>query len=250
MISRILKKESFETVARWYWEKRVCGLLVPGKRGCAPSEGEVLCAYNEMKSHYPGCKCNVVRSGKSQGDAFQRDMFQQGDKICGIRIVTDLNAANSSIEFILADSLYYVHFKTDGIDSFSHRVDTCDLLQTIKNIKNFIDNFPAHLTALENEKVEFEKKAKLKEISRLSLKTCVAQMMSQLSHEWNLADKGKYFLLQIELGKKRMIEISLNDKNFTKRIPAIPNVLKSVEGLLETMPFPVDISMTKGILKL
>jgi hypothetical protein len=47
-----------------------------------------------------------------------------------------------------------------------------------------------------------------------------------------------------------MIEISLNDKNFTKRIPAIPNVLKSVEGLLETMPFPVDISMTKGILKL
>ena len=75
-------------------------------------------------------------------------------------------------------------------------------------------------------------------------------MMSQLSHEWNLADKGKYFLLQIELGKKRMIEISLNDKNFTKRIPAIPNVLKSVEGLLETMPFPVDISMTKGILKL
>jgi hypothetical protein len=71
-----------------------------------------------------------------------------------------------------------------------------------------------------------------------------------LSHEWNLADKGKDFLLQIELGKKRMIEISLNDKNFTKRIPAIPNVLKSVEGLLETMPFPVDISMTKGILKL
>ena len=177
-------------------------------------------------------------------------MFQQGDKICGIRIVTDLNAANSSIEFILADSLYYVHFKTDGIDSFSHRVDTCDLPQTMKNIKNFIDNFPAHLTALENEKVEFEKKAKLKEISRLSLKTCVAQMMSQLSHEWNLADKGKYFLLQIELGKKRMIEISLNDKNFTKRIPAIPNVLKSVEGLLETMPFPVEISMTKGILKL
>jgi hypothetical protein len=47
-----------------------------------------------------------------------------------------------------------------------------------------------------------------------------------------------------------MVEISLNDKNFTKRIPAIPEVIKSVESLLETLPFPVDISMTKGILKL
>ena len=75
-------------------------------------------------------------------------------------------------------------------------------------------------------------------------------MMSQLGYEWNLADRGKFFLLQIELGEKRMVEISLNDKNFTKRIPAIPEVIKSVESLLETLPFPVDISMTKGILKL
>ena len=250
MISRIFKKECFEQTARKYWEKLVCGLLVPGERGCAPSEGEVLCAYNEMKSCYPGCKCNIVRVGKSQGDALQRDMFQQGDKICGIRVVAELSAANSSIEFVLTDSLYYVHFKTDGIDSFSHRVDTCDLSQTMTNIKEFIDNFPAHLAALENEKVEFEKNAKLKEISRLSLKTCVAQMMSQLGYEWNLTDRGKFFLLQIELGEKRMVEISLNDKNFTKRIPAIPEVIKSVESLLETLPFPVDISMTKGILKL
>lgn len=250
MISRIFKKESFGQIARKYWEKLVGGLLVPGERGCAPSEGEVLCAYHEMKSLYPRCKSNVVRSGKNQGDALQRDMFQQGDKICGIRIVTELDAANSSVEFILADSLYYVHFSTDGIDSFSHRVDTCDLSRTMKNIKEFIDNFPAHLAALETEKVEFEKKAKIKEMARLSLKTCVAQMMSQLGYEWNLTDKGKNYLLRIELGKKQMVEISLNDKNFTKRIPAIPNALKSIEALLETLPFPVDISMTKGVLKL
>lgn len=31
MISRVL-----------YWEKLVCGLLVPGERGCAPSEGEMI----------------------------------------------------------------------------------------------------------------------------------------------------------------------------------------------------------------
>ena len=54
----------------------------------------------------------------------------------------------------------------------------------------------------------------------------------------------------MELGEKRMVEMSLNDKNFTKRIPAIPEMLKNIEGLLKTMPFSVDISMTKGLVKL
>jgi hypothetical protein len=70
-----------------------------------------------------------------------------------------------------------------------------------------------------------------------------------MGYGWDLADRGKYFLLRIEMGDKRMVEISLNDKNFMKRIPAIPATLKSIEGLLETMPFPVDISMTKEFLK-
>jgi hypothetical protein len=51
------------------------------------------------------------------------------------------------------------------------------------------------------------------------------------------------------MGDKRMVEISLNDKNFAKRIPVIPEMLKNIEHMLETMPFPVDISMTKEFLK-
>jgi hypothetical protein len=176
-------------------------------------------------------------------------MVQPGDKISGIRIVLALDAV-SSVEFILAESLYYVHFNTDGIAPFSHQVETCDLSQTMKNIEDFVNDFPDHLAALEKKKIEFEKNAKLKEMARLSLKTCVTQMMSQMGYEWNLADRGKFFLLRIELGKKRMVEISLDDKNFTKRIPAIPEMLKNIEGLFKNMPFPVDISMTKGLLKL
>ena len=238
------KKQTFELEARKYWEKLVCGILVPGERGCAPSEGEVLSMYNDMKTRHPGCKCNILRSGKGHGG-----MVQPGDKISGIRIVLALDAV-SSVEFILAESLYYVHFNTDGIAPFSHQVETCDLSQTMKNIEDFVNDFPDHLVALEKKKIEFEKNAKLKEMARLSLKTCVTQMMSQMGYEWNLADRGKFFLLRIELGKKRMVEISLDDKNFTKRIPAIPEMLKNIEGLFATMPFPVDISMTKGLLKL
>ena len=239
-----LKKQTFEQEARKYWEKLVCGILVPGERGCAPSEGEVLGMYNDMKMWHPGCKCNILRSGKSQGG-----MFQQGDKISEIWISFVLDA-KSFIEFILASSQYYVHFKTDGIVPFSHKIDFCDLPQTVKNIEDFINHFPAHLVTFEKQKLDFEKNAKLKEMARLSLKTCVTQMMSQMGHEYDLVDRGEYFLLRMELGEKRMVEMSLNDKNFTKRIPAIPEMLKNIEGLLKTMPFSVDISMTKGLVKL
>ena len=248
MSSKIIKKESFEQFARKYWEKLVCGLLVSGERGCAPSEGEILCAYNEMKNRFPECKCNIVRSGRSQGNALQRDMFQQGDKICGIRVIFTLDAS-SSIEFILSDSLYYVLFSTEGIAPYTHRIDTCDLSQTMKNIENFINNFPAYFAAFETKKVEFAKKVKLKEMASSSLKACVSQMLSPLGYEWNLTDKGKYFSLQIKISEKRIIEISLNEKNFTKRIPVIPEILKNIENLLNTLPFPIDISMTKEFLK-
>jgi hypothetical protein len=142
-----------------------------------------------------------------------------------------------------------VHFKNDGIAPFSNRVENCDLSQTMKNVEDFVNNFPTHLAALEDKRIEFEKKLKLKEMARLSLKTCVAQMMSQMGYQWDLSDRGKYFSLLIELGEKGMVEITLNEKNFTKRIPAIPELLKNIESMLGTMPLPVDISMTKGILK-
>ena len=160
------KKQTFEQEARKYWEKLVRGVLVPGERGCAPSEGEVLGMYNDMKTRHPDCKCNILRSGKGK-------IVQPGDKISGIRIVFSLDAG-ASVEFVLASSLYYVHFNTDGIAPFSHQVDTCDLSQTMKNIEDFVNNFPAHLVALEKKKIEFEKNAKLKEMARLSLKTSVA----------------------------------------------------------------------------
>ena len=63
-------------------------------------------------------------------------------------------------------------------------------------------------------------------------------------------DKGEYFTLRIGLGKKKLVEMTLNDKNFTKRIPIIPHVLENVENFLENLTFPIDISMTKGLVKL
>ena len=56
MSNKLSKDRAFERTISKYWEKLVNGILVPGERGCAPSMGEILCAYNDMKSRQPECK--------------------------------------------------------------------------------------------------------------------------------------------------------------------------------------------------
>ncbi|WP_407456545.1 hypothetical protein [Fibrobacter sp.] len=55
MIKKKSKERSFDQFARRYWEKFVNGILVPGERGCVPSEGETLSVYNELKERHPEC---------------------------------------------------------------------------------------------------------------------------------------------------------------------------------------------------
>ena len=251
MFRKMSKRTSWGEVARNYWEKLVCGIPIPGERGSWPSEGEILSAYNEMKVRHPECRCNILKAGApSKQKTSSGDLFQRGDRITGIMIAMPLGTSNSSIGLMLSSSLFYVHFSTDGIAPFSHAVDICDLAKTIENFEAFITNFPTHLADLEQEKIEFEKRLKIEKMAKLSIKTGVSQVMSPLSYEWDLVDKGEYFTLRIGLGKKKLVEMTLNDKNFTKRIPTISQMLQNVENFLKNLTFPVDISMNKGLVKL
>lgn len=74
--------------------------------------------------------------------------------------------------------------------------------------------------------------------------------MAPLGYEWDLVDKGEYFTLRIGLRKKKLVEMTLNGKNFTKRIPSIPQMLQNVENLLNNLTFPIEISINKEIVKL
>ncbi len=251
MFRKTSKRASWGQVARNYWEKLVCKILVPGEPGCCPSEGEILSAYNEMKVRHPECRCNILKAGSiGLYKVLSGDLFQRGERITGIRIAMPLVVANSSIEFIFSSSLFYVHFCSDGIAPFSHTIDICDLGKSIGNFEAFITNFPAHLAGLEQERIEFEKRLKIEKMAKLSIRTGVSQILSPLGYDWDLVDKGEYFTLRIGLGKKKLVEMTLNDKNFTKRIPIIPHVLENVENFLENLTFPIDISMTKGLVKL
>ena len=250
MFRKTGKKASWIQIAYNYWEKIVGEILVPAEPGSYPSEGEILGAYNELTTRHPECRCKILKTEiPGQSKTSSGELFQRGDRITGIWIIRLLESTDVVLEFFMSASLY-VCLKRKGLPSVLVQSSTCDLQQTMKNFEAFIDNYPAHLAGLEQEKIEFEKRLKIEKMAKLSIKTGVSQIMSPLGYEWDLVDKGDYFTLRVGLGKKKMVEMTLNAKNFTKRVPAIPENLKNIETLLKKLTFPVEISMNKGLVKL
>lgn len=235
------KRDSpFGLIAHRYWEKLVNGILVPGERGCTPSEGEILGAYNGLKERYPECECFVLRAGKGSGE-----FFQQGDKIGGIRIKMVFDSEGSSIEFVLTSN-YYVRFALGGwLIPYTRSATRCDLARTMQNLEDFIEKYPINREKLEQKKLEFEKSAKLEELAKNSLRACVSQTMAQTGRKWELVERGRQFLLRIGMGDGNFFEMAMNRRNFAKRISALPEVMGQVDTLFKTLPFPVDISMKK-----
>ncbi len=189
-----------------------------------------------------------------EGGKNPRGFVPAGDRIDSIKITALLDAVGSFIELTLRFTNFCVDFRVDlsksGIGTFSDICYTCDLMQTMKNMESFIDNFPEYLAAYQKEEIEFEKMFKIEQMAKASIKAGVAQVLTSLGYEWDLVDKGEYFALRIGIGKKKLVEMTLNDKNFTKRLSLLPETLKNIENLLKNLTFPVEISMNKELVKL
>ena len=237
MIKKKSKERSFDQFARKYWEKLVNGILVPGERGCVPSEGEVLSVYNELKELHPECECIIVRTGKGSGE-----FFQQGDKIAGIRIVRQLGSVGS-IEFCLSGN-FHVRLEIEGFMPFFRTETNCSLTQTISNFENFIDNFPRYMEGLERKKLEFEKNNKLEEMAKSGIQATVSQLLTPMGYRWDLVERERDFLLKIG-GRGTRIEFTLNRRNFAKRLAELPDVLGQIEALSKNMTFPMNIEIIK-----
>lgn len=237
MIKKKSKERSFDLFARKYWEKLVGGILVPGERGYVPSEGEVLCAYNELKERHLECDCIVLRTGTHSGE-----FYQQGDKIAGVRIVRQLDSVGS-IEFCLSGN-FHVRLEIEGFMPFFRTETNCNLTQTISNFENFIDNFPRYMEGLERKKLEFEKNNKLEEMAKSGIQATVSQLLTPMGYRWDLVERERDFLLKI--GRRGIwIEFTLNRKNFTTRVAGLPDVLGQIEILTKKLTFSMNIEIIK-----
>jgi hypothetical protein len=202
-----------------------------------PSEGEVLCAYNELKERHLECDCIVLRTGTHSGE-----FYQQGDKIAGVRIVRQLDSVGT-IEFRLSTD-FHVRLDIEGLSPLSQTEANCDLTQTISNFENFIDNFPRYMEGLERKKLEFEKNNKLEEMAKGSIRTTVSQILPPLGYRWDLVERSRDYLLKVG-GRGTWMEFTLNRRNFSKRLAELPDVLGQIEALSKNMTFPMNIEIIK-----
>ena len=225
-----------------YWKKLLKNIIVPGESRTFPSEGEILCAFNELKSRRAECRFVVTMDGKKQGS-----LFQQNDKIEEITIQKSFDSMY--IIELMVNFQATVRLKLRNGDSFSFSATTIDLQRTLENLETFVDEFPEHKEKMERAKIEAEKKAKIEEMAKISIRSAVEQLLSTTHYEWDLVDKGEFFSLRIGMGKKNVISMSLNRRDFMKRLPTLLEALGRVENLLSTMPFPMDITMTKEFVR-
>ena len=238
MTIKLSKSRSFEQIARTFWDDLVSAILVPGEYGYSPSEGEMLCAYNDMKSRHPECECIVQRIEKSTND-----FFEPGNKIGEIRIIRRWDAGETSVEFIQNASTHYVRFQSKDVNPFSLRVDYCDLPKSIKNFEEFIEKFPEYTEKLEKKRLEYEKKLKIEKMTESSIRASVSQVLKPMGYGWSLTEREHEYLLKI-FAPGILIGVVLNARNFAQRIAALPAVIVQMENLFNNLTFPIQISIT------
>jgi len=230
------KYRPLEQIARKFWDDLVSTILVPAELGYSPSMGEMLSAYNDMKSRHPECECIIQQKEKRL-----KGFFQSGDTFSGIRIIRKFHTEKSAIELIQTISTYYVRFQYEEIDSFSHTVNYCDISQTMKNFENFIENFPQYMEKFERKRLDFEKRLKIEKMTECSIRASVSQILEPMGYGWSLTERERDYLLQI-FAPGTQITLTLNAKNFAARIAALPRAIVHVESLFSELNFPIDIS--------
>ena len=224
-----------------YWGRLVNRILVRGQSVSSLSEGEILCAFNELKNHRPEHRYSVKAVGEKLGA-----MFQQGDKIQEIRIAKSLNAMVSVELLVNFQATVRLSFK--DFTSISYSLPTIDLQSSLENLERFIDDFPKSFERFENALVENEKRAKIEAMAKVSIKAAIEQLLASTHYEWELIESGKFYSLRVGMGDN-VVSMTLNDKNFARRIPVLLDALRQVENLVESLPIPMDIAMGKKFVK-
>lgn len=238
------KVDPFKEFAVRFWKRKVEGIIATGEWGSRPSEGELLSAYNDIKSRHPECKCAIEYAKKGL-----TRFLLPGDKVNEIRItrtITSDTYGNVTIEFS-ASTIFCVTFILKGnIPLIVKTSNYCNLSQTMARFEEFIENLPKNLTTFEKKYLENEKKKKLAVLTKNSIQASVKQLLATTAYTWELTEKGRQHELTVHMGESKAVKLTLNSRNFVKRISALQEVLAKTETFMESLPFPLDFTMTKA----
>lgn len=235
MSKKITKERAFERAIHKYWERLVSKILAPGNPEHDPSEEEYLSAYNELIDRHPECSWTLLKYKPNPPS-------RKGERISGIRVVRQFNSVSTFEMALMSKS--YLSLKIEGVAPIFQGFKTCDLSQTVKNLDEFINKFSSYMQGYEKKKLEFDKKSKLENMTKSSIQTTISQLLPPMGYKWRLVERGKDFFLQLA-GHGTRIGLTLNSKNFVNRFSALPEMLKQIDSLFNTLPFPIDVSKMK-----
>lgn len=230
--------ERIHEIAENYWSKIIQGIFVPNKVESEdlPCTGDVLDAFNELKNQRPDLNLSIPTNENPETLC-----FANGTSVPLIR--AEIKLANSFEARITFDKEMTILFSWRNQFGIRFSEQKFDVHETIKNLENFADHFHDYWDPFEQLLIKSEKKAKLEAMARTSIKAGVKQILAGTRYQWELKERGETFYLNVEMGKNKLVSMSLNSKNFPQRISVLEKTLQRIKKFMDSLPFPVEISM-------
>lgn len=159
--------------------------------------------------------------------------------------------------FQVAVNFYLSHSEYDGLiyftDGFAplpefktkRRIDVLWGLQSKREYENFKNQIKSlrqnRATYIPNPELKNEKQEKIRQTAKNTIRVLIPNFMAQTGYEWNLVEEDEQAILQVKMKRAKMIEITLGYKSFTDKIPELMNVIKQMDELISTIPYPANI---------
>lgn len=230
--------EIAQETAENYWSKIIKNIFVPNKTESenSPCTGDVLDAFNEFKNQRPDLNLSIP-TNENPVTFYPAN----GNPVPQIR--AEIALGNSFEVRITFDNQMTIIFSCQNLFGIRFSEQKFDVHETIKNLENFADHFHDYQEQFEHLLIKNEKKAKLESITKASIKIGIKQVLASTRYRWELDERGDTFYLNIEMEKNRLVSMSLNSKNFAKRISILAGTLQRIKEFMDSLPFPVEISM-------
>lgn len=192
-----------------------------------------------MQKEWPNVDFEISYKQESKG-------YRECDKTQTICISKSFVGRGSISLVVNCEAEYLsIHFEYADIEAFNvpFRRSQCDLSASLDNLANFIEEFPSYCEQSSRIITEIEKKQKLEEIARDTIRATVSHIMESSKYSWNLTEDENTFSLEVSIIDEYSVEMDFNTQNYLERIPTLQGILIQTENFLKEIPFPITIQL-------
>lgn len=222
-----------------FWQPLVKKIFASNTDGIFPDEDGVYAAFVRLQKAWPNVVFEISYKQEFWG-------YRECDKTQAICISKSFVGRGSISLVVNCEAEYLsIHFEYADIEAFNvpFQRSQCDLSATLDNLANFIEEFPSYCEQSSRIITEIEKKQKLEEIARDTIRATVSHIMESSKYSWNLTEDENTFSLEVSIIDEYSVEMDFNTQNYLERIPTLQGILIQTENFLKEIPFPITIQL-------